>query len=679
MSMRRGMNMKAIRCMSFAASCIYLSQIHRASNAIAQDVAPNNNTDPDTPCANGYSGNQAIPSTGCRYYYACWEGVVQTRIDCGEPLLFDNVLQYCNFPSDVCCPGVTHEFCPGFEGYGFSSNSSESPIDPTSEGVIETQPSESNSNSQPMMSPSADAFSTTTPPTSEAITIQVPGPILMPSSSSPNSSPTTPTTPETITIQAPGSILTSMFPSSIAPTTIIAFDLGSESPTALPSISFSDSPSIYGSAILHIESKRELIEKYVLRSYYHGDAELAYPSTIYTYEPFMQSLQTMGVDGFGADFKFNLWEGGAKYHYGLVNLAAFLANCMVESIEADTCDELNWQHESGRHAISNACGQESRSYQDETCDTSDDIFSCEVVTSVQITASSNSSESSAPPPFQCKPGSGEGYYSGYWDAPNGPFVPNTEYSNDLGRTDTEGCCFWGRGALLTRGVCNIGKLNYYLGKKGADLGNNTLYPTVDFCRFPEAPCAGTYTQELRWIVALFEWAERVQRYTSPNEWQFDEKLIEFVDNGMIDDTFIDSVSRILSRGCHEYGCSELEARMLERRRSNFYLIINDIFDMKALLNLPNAYPSVYADSSPPPPSSESHTNTGDAGQPIYNTDLSPSSTLQSSSPINAQSPNSSPKNELIGLEGNDGSTIHRNRKALIALTGFSAAFILLLM
>jgi hypothetical protein len=469
-----------------------------------------------------------------------------------------------------------------------------------------------------------------------------------------------------------------MFPSSLLPTTTITLDLGSESPTALPSISFSDSPSIYGSAILHIESKRDLIEKYVLRSYYHGDAELAYPSTIYTYEPFMQSLQTMGVDGFGTDFKFNLWEGGAKYHYGLVNLAAFLANCMIESIEADTCDEINWQHESGRHAISNACGQESRSYQDETCDgMSEDIFSCEVVTSVQITASTNSSETSDPPPFQCKPGSGEGYYSGYWDAPNGPFVPNTEYSNDLGRTDTEGCCFWGRGALLTRGVCNIGKINYYLGKRGADLGNNTLYPTVDFCRFPEAPCAGTYTEELRWIVAFFEWAERVQRYSAPNEWQFEAKLIEFVDNGMMDDKFIDSVSRILSRGCHEYGCSEFEVRMLERRRSNFYLIINDIFDMKALLNMPNANPSVYADSSPPPPSSESHTS--NAGQPMFNTDLSPSSTLQSSSPVNAQRPNSSPKNELIGLEGNGGSIIHRNRKVLIALSGFSASLILLLM
>ena len=40
----------------------------------------------------------------------------------------------------------------------------------------------------------------------------------------------------------------------------------------------------------------------------------------------------MGVTGFGADFSFLLWEGNIeKYHYGLVNVAAFLANAMVSN------------------------------------------------------------------------------------------------------------------------------------------------------------------------------------------------------------------------------------------------------------------------------------------------------------------------------------------------------------
>ena len=566
--------MKVIRLVAPAAYCMYLSPIHRASHVIAQDDTTNNtNTDSAslsfTPCANGFSGIQAIPITGCKQYYSCWEGALESEGSCGDPLLFDNVRQYCNFPSEVCCPAVGDVvLCPGYDNYGYALSSS--PIDPTLEN-IEPQPTVSNN--QPMMFPTSNSSPATLPPSLlENITIQLPGSSSLSMSPSFNSSPTTPTPSVTFTNQgAPG------------------LNTNSLSPTYLSTMSLSDSPTIfYGSAFLHVESKRDLIEKYVLRSYNHADVSLSYPSTTYTYEPFIQSLQIMGVDGFGADFKFNLWEGGPKFHYGLVNLAAFLANCMVESIEADTCDELNWQHESGRHAMSNSCGQESRSYQDETCgSTSEDIYSCDVLTSVQITALSNSSETSEPPPFQCKPGSGEGYYSGYWDAPNGPFVPNTKYANDLGRTDTEGCCFWGRGALLTRGVCNIGKINYYLGKRGADLGNSTLYPYIDFCRFPEATCAGTYSEDIRWTVAFFEWAERVQRYSSPNAWQFDEKLFEFVDNGMVDGTFLDSVSRILSRGCHEYGCTEFEVRMLEKRRSNFYLIINDIFDMKEYVKQPS--------------------------------------------------------------------------------------------
>lgn len=158
----------------------------------------------------------------------------------------------------------------------------------------------------------------------------------------------------------------------------------------------------------------------------------------------------MGVTGFNAPFQFNLYEGdGTRYHYGLVNLAAFLANAMVESIEKDSCDELNWQHTSERYALANSCGQDGRSYEDETCDIFssdeiDDVFSCEVDPGMSAKASSTSWASStstgqsAPPPLQCKPGSGQGSYSGYWDASSGLLLANAPYSNDSGRTDIEG-------------------------------------------------------------------------------------------------------------------------------------------------------------------------------------------------------------------------------------------------
>lgn len=104
-------------------------------------------------------------------------------------------------------------------------------------------------------------------------------------------------------------------------------------------------PSMY-----YIENKKDLIEQLVLISYNRASG-LSYPSTQYTFNGLIQSLQVMAIDGFNADFKFNLWEGvDEKWVHGLVNLASFLANAIVESIEDDTCDELNWQKFEGKFA-----------------------------------------------------------------------------------------------------------------------------------------------------------------------------------------------------------------------------------------------------------------------------------------------------------------------------------------
>lgn len=84
--------------------------------------------------------------------------------------------------------------------------------------------------------------------------------------------------------------------------------------------------------------------------------------------------------------------------------------------------------------------------------------------------------------------------------------------------------------------------------------------------------------------------------------------------------------------------------MLERRRSNFYLIINDIFDMKEYVKQPSLIPTVHGSSSP----------------------------SQSSPPSSTSTPSS--PNELIGLEGNCGQKIRQNRKVLMTLTVVTAAY-----
>lgn len=331
------------------------------------------------------------------------------------------------------------------------------------------------------------------------------------------------------------------------------------------------------------------METYVLVAY--TASGIPYPSIRYKLDGLIESLQIMGIEGFGAEFQFFLWDDNtSKYTYGLVNLAAFLANAMVESIQYDSCDENNWQEVAGRYAISNSCGQEGRSYQDEDCG---EVFSCKVDPMMEITAITSANTARAPPPFKCEPGTAN---AGYWNTATGTEITNSPYSNTAGRTDTEGCCWWGRGALLTKNVCNIGKFNYYLGKGAALGGRKSVYPTIDFCQYPEATCSSAFSEQLRWTMAEFEWAERIQRYNQGG-FSYEQELYKFLDGGMVDDSFIASTSRILSLGCHKDDCSTLEVRMADERMSNFYLIINDVFDIKSLL--PKT-PKPTSTETPPP-------------------------------------------------------------------------------
>ena len=198
----------------------------------------------------------------------------------------------------------------------------------------------------------------------------------------------------------------------------------------------------------YIQSKKTLIETRILVSYHRSFGQ-AYSSKSkqYTYNQLMKSLQTMAIDGFGADFQFNVWEGdGDRYIQGLINLSAFLANAMVESIEDDTCDELNWQQMGDKkYPISNSCGQEGRNYEDENCSLgTKEFLSCDVSKSMQVTAVNSGTQVNAPPPFTCQQGTSEGNFAGYWDANAGRSVTNAEFANAFGRTDTQGCCWWVR-------------------------------------------------------------------------------------------------------------------------------------------------------------------------------------------------------------------------------------------
>jgi len=130
----------------------------------------------------------------------------------------------------------------------------------------------------------------------------------------------------------------------------------------------------------------------------------------------------------------------------------------------------------------------------------------------------------------------------------------------------------------------MGKLNKYLGKQAADEGFNSPYKYIDFCNDPNAICQSYISRELRWTIAFLEWSDFVQNYIHVDDWTrkkwtYWDRLKSFVDEGMVDDRFIDQVINILIRNCHDGLCSDDEIPFLVERRNNFRRIIGEVFNL----------------------------------------------------------------------------------------------------
>merc|ERR1712166_626022 len=249
------------------------------------------------------------------------------------------------------------------------------------------------------------------------------------------------------------------------------------------------------------------------------------PSTIYTWEDMIEGVKVMASEGIG-DAKLYVGEG-SNFNYGLANLAGFLGQCMKETIMYNACDENNWSDPKyvatvggEAYAAASSCGQGKQSYQDYKCSAADDAIAggkmaCDVDLTMEIRANTQAQWYGAPPKMFCAPKSKvpkapKWNYGSPWCPARGgydykePFGANAsldEYfayvnkgggcrdydpikaggwqfcggqgckgtaqpifrPDETGRTDVEGCCWWGRGVIQTTGVCNFGKLNYYMG------------------------------------------------------------------------------------------------------------------------------------------------------------------------------------------------------------------------
>jgi len=320
-------------------------------------------------------------------------------------------------------------------------------------------------------------------------------------------------------------------------------------------------------ALDFLKSKKEGFEANLLQ--YQELSGSFLPSTRYQFDDFVDVLTRVSIP-----YEFIPPESKANYYftspdhspfymgdpymkdghkYGLGNIALFFANGLDLAIEHNSCDEHNVHPLAFKLPLSNSCGSRGVSFQDMVCDSGNDNdlpdMSCEVDYNMELEAVT----SEAAPPFQCAPVS-KIPFTGFWDLENNVVVTDEAYANDNGRVNVEGCCWWGRGILHTKGVCSYGRLNYYLGARAAKEDRNSLYPDIDFCLNPEAICSSDNSTELQWMTGMFEWLDRVQSYDKGG-FNYIDELHKFADAGYQDDTFIKSVLSIVQVGCHNPPCA----------------------------------------------------------------------------------------------------------------------------
>jgi len=336
-----------------------------------------------------------------------------------------------------------------------------------------------------------------------------------------------------------------------------------------------------------LNSKRDAIDNKILL--YQSPTLEWEPSSVYRYRDLAAALRVMYEEGVANKY-FYVGDDSSNGHiYGLVNIAAFLAQSMKETVKYNACDENSWDMVGGGYPLSNACGQLGQSYQDYKCAEHEAHMECPVRKDMAVTATTNAKWWGAPAPLFCGPKSSypeTGYWDPYASCSNsecdeyegqkgGDFVTSPPSPNSSSRTDVEGCCWWGRGVIQTTGVCNFGKLNFYLGARAAEEGRESRYPDIDFCETPNAICGNKERGELKWIAGMFYWIESLQSYNSGG-WDYITELHKFVDDGMFGSTFINAVSGIVNRGCHNPPCASGGVDGMSERSSNFVKVLSEL-------------------------------------------------------------------------------------------------------
>jgi hypothetical protein len=184
----------------------------------------------------------------------------------------------------------------------------------------------------------------------------------------------------------------------------------------------------------HLDANKILIT----RELFNGGRPLSSTASTFDYNSFKTSLHTMittPIDN--KSFYIGSSDQTNGRVYGLVNIAAFLSQAVVDSIQHGSCDEVNTDEIEGILPISNACGQNGMDYQDPLtlCLASEEEYACNVEGEMRATGEV---VGDSPPPFSCGPANDYGGFTGYWDYASENEIKEEPTANALGKTDVQG-------------------------------------------------------------------------------------------------------------------------------------------------------------------------------------------------------------------------------------------------
>jgi len=420
-----------------------------------------------------------IPDTNCQIFAQCNGGRIAQQFTCQSGLIYDSVLNQCNWANlatcnpDPLCPTPSPSKEP-ISSPGSAIPTSHEPTEHDGKGGVSKQrPSSSSSNSINIPSLSA----TTADFAQQLQPIRYPHHMAIWAHVSANK------------VKISNHLL---------------------------QIAYSRLSKLYGTDNINTDQ----IRNYMYDDFYNAITSMSEQGyVIPTSDSTTNRGNNVELDMFGNEQSRSTFYLGETTHsmgdaavIGLVNIALFLSQSMADSISQGSCDEVNQVVKTNTFTSSTSC--EENSYQDMRCS-----VECPIV-----------------------------------DTETNP-------------------CWYGRGTIQTRGRCQYGKLNYYLGSKAAKDGRPSRYPGIDFCAKPETVCSIQYT-EIEWITGLFQWIDRVQSYDGGG-WNYIVSLNEFVAGNMIDDSFVYTVSAIVTQGSMN---SDVEIQD-SRERWSYFLQALDAFGL----------------------------------------------------------------------------------------------------